>query len=867
MALQADVFHRCLQEAATAAKPALERCMDHAVAALQVAETQSMKAVERDELGLAWRELLRFRNGWCTQYPIDLLAAFNRPAHLATPGVVPVSRAVAPALAGADMFSLVDDTEVEEGIESSRLLQQVVPVVEQVLAELDSLMSSAQGLVNVSPEFNPVRPEVYAQTLRALLASAPVAPAIHALWIKHLAEPLGRELKRLYERLINMLELAQVRAASYRVLQTPASTGKIPGRAAGTATPGAANGEPGGEGDEDATEGGPIGYVSDEPIARVPSQYADLSNYEVKDALFQDFLFRGGSNANHGLAPSYYATIEEELIALKATSDSAHAALQPQPQPQPGGGDDTDHGYHGTRSDPRRPTLPATDAWEEPEAWEEGPGGPSRIVDVLSQLSSQVWGVYGRARERALVRTQLKKDATRVGQVLGMEVVKKLVNQVAQDPRLLVPVREAIVALEPSLLRLAMVDPRFFSEESHPGRRLMERVAQRSFKYNDEHNPQFDIFFHSVTEAFNALNALEIEDAKPFGAALTELQNLWDEQDQHEQSQRSNIRQAMQFAEERQAQADQIAFDMSLRADLEGVPGVVLDFLFGPWALVMAHARLTDTARQIDPEGYGSLVTDLLWSVKREATLKRPGKLITMIPGLLGKLHTGLASLGLDPRETEAFFSAVEKLHRPVLRLRRVRSRRDAVESDQAPLEAALAETESSDLSDILPATPEQRKAKAAGQPWLAPQELDKAGFEDTLPSGPAELSATPDDEPSSEAPDDGDGDSDTPPASSSDDDKHKAEEVLMGLREGSWVDLYSKRSWLRAQLIWASNRGTLFMFVSHGGQPHSMTKRSCIRLIKDRLLRPVETHGVVAHALDNLVREAAPVDAEGSAA
>jgi len=864
MALQADVFNRCLQEAATAAKPALEHCLDHAVAALQVAETQSMKPAERDELGMAWRELLRFRNGWCTQYPIDLLAAFNQPAHLAAQGATPVARMASPALAGADMFSLVDDTQVEEGIESSRLLQQVVPVVEQVLAELDALMSSAQGLVNVSPEFNPVRPEVYAQTLRTLLASAPVAPAISALWVKYLAEPLGRELKRVYERLINMLELAQVRAASYRVLQTPASTSKKPGRAAGTAAPGAAGGKPCAGDDDDEPGGGPIGYVSDEP--RAPSHYADLSNYEVKDALFQDFLFRDGSNANHGLAPSYYATIEEELIALKATPDSAPAALQP--QPQPGGGDDTDHGYHGTRSDPRRMTLPATDGWEEPDDGREGPGSPSRIVDVLSQLSSQVWGVYGRARERALVRTQLKKDATHVNQVLGMEVVKKLVNQVAQDPRLLVPVREAIVALEPSLLRLAMVDPRFFSEENHPGRRLMERVAQRSFKYNDEHSPQFDIFFHSVTEAFNALNALDIEDAQPFGAALTDLQNLWDEQDQHEQSQRSNIRQAMQFAEERQAQADQIAFDMSLRADLEGVPGVVLDFLFGPWALVMAHARLTDTARQIDPEGYGSLVTDLIWSVKREATLKRPGKLIAMIPGLLGKLHTGLASLGLDPRETEAFFSAVEKLHRPVLRLRRVRSQRDAAESDQAPLEVALAETESSDLSDILPATPEQRKAKAAGQPWLAPQELDNAGFEDTLPSGPAELSATPDDDKHSSEPSPGDdGSSDEQSAATGSDGERKPEEVLMGLREGSWVDLYSKRSWLRAQLIWASNRGTLFMFVSHGGQPHSMTKRSCERLIKDRLLRPVETHGVVAHALDNLVREAAPVDAEGSAA
>ncbi len=65
-------------------------------------------------------------------------------------------------------------------------------------------------------------------------------------------------------------------------------------------------------------------------------------------------------------------------------------------------------------------------------------------------------------------------------------------------------------------------------------------------------------------------------------------------------------------------------------------------------------------------------------------------------------------------------------------------------------------------------------------------------------------------------------------------------ESILAQLREGDWVDLYSKRCWHRAQLIWASSKGTLFMFVSHGGRPHSMTKRICERLIGDRYLRPV---------------------------
>ncbi|UUZ77885.1 DUF1631 domain-containing protein [Polaromonas sp. P1(28)-13] len=463
-----------------------------------------------------------------------------------------------------------------------------------------------------------------------------------------------------------------------------------------------------------------------------------------------------------------------------------------------------------------------------------------------------------------------------MGQVLGLEVVHKLVDQVAQDSRLLAPVREAIVALEPSLLRLAMVDPRFFNDEGHAGRRLIERVAQRSFKYNDEFSPEFLAFFEPVARAFNALNGLAIDDAQPFGTALAQLEYSWNEQDQLEANDRNSLLQTLRFAEERQTQADQIAFDLSSRSDLENVPRRVLDFLLGPWSLAMAHARLTDTRNQVDPLGFGSVVPDLLWSVKQEVTLQRPAKLIEMIPSLLGKLHTGLDLLGQDPRRMRRIFDLLMKLHQPVLKLRRLKSQRDAEESGLMALESGVMPLDTP--PEEPPAAPEHPRVEAAAPPWLGRDDLDAAGFEDTLPTDAADL--TPIDsldqleqeEPSTAPQDDG---FETPSAASSapapsgdapapEADANpvitpaQAEQTLLSLRAGSWVDLYSKHRWLRAQLIWASTKGTLFMFVSHGGQPHSMTKRSCERLIRERLLRPVDSHGVVAQALDAVASQVA---------
>ena len=556
---------------------------------------------------------------------------------------------------------------------------------------------------------------------------------------------------------------------------------------------------------------------------------ATLSNRQISHALLRDFLANGGGpQASQALPPSYYVEVERELVRLKAESQVV------------------------------RDIAPAPAI---PESYRELPpvDRPQRAVGVQSTLNSQVWGDYANSRERSLVRTQLRKDATRVAQVLGLELVRKVVNQIAQDPRLLAPVREAIVALEPSLLRLAMVDPRFFSEEQHPGRRLMERTAQRSFKYNDEFDPEFAAFFDGMSRCFNELNQGTIEDAKPFEAALASLEASWSAQDTLEADPRMQALRAMQFAEKRQAEADRIAWELGTRSDLEAVPAVVRDFLFGPWAMVLANARLVNGGKQIDPQGYLAVVSDLLWSVKPEVTLRQPAQLFERLPPLLGKLRAGLASLGHEPDAHEAFFQDLMTLHRPVLKLRRAKSRRDARESGVAPLAADEPIQSAVVIARAQDEQEEQDEPLIDSQPWMSARELNALGFQETMPTDMAGLwaeeeaasASAPLQEPQKAA---------EPVAQSAEPVDPQA--IVANLREGDWIDLYSKRRWRRAQLIWASSKGTLFMFVSRGGRPHSMTKRSCERLIANRLLRPIESRGVVQKAITAMARDAAPSSA-----
>jgi hypothetical protein len=782
----------CLNEAVARASRLAERAAEHAAAALDQEAVARTGPVDWREVQAAGRELLRLRAVWRDSFPPQLRALLEQP---------PKSRPAGDPPPRFSSLALVDDDEVTQAVESARLAQELMPKVEQALAELDPLMSAALGLDAVHPELNPLRPEVFAIALRRLIARSEMpSPAWPALWMRHLAEPVSHDLVHLYRAASKLLTQAGVQPAGYRLVTAPAplepASAPMPldgGRgAAGLSV--VATGAPAARGAGAPAHGGPVFSVA------TLSQWLHSAVAALRGPVLRDFL-RGGSAAralpvHEPLAPTYYARVEEELAALEARQD----------EPAP----DADDGRHHAH-------LPPVDR-------------PARLLGTESALSTDRWGAFAAPRQRSLVRTRLKQQAQQVGQALGLEVVRQLVDEVAQDPRLLAPVREAIVALEPALARQAMHAPQFFGDEQHPARRLLEGVAARSFRYNDEFGPDFQSFFEPVRTAFNALNRIDsLQDPQAFREALDELEAAWGAQDREQERGREQVLEAMQFAERRQAEAEQIAWELSHRSDLEGTPAVVQDFLFGSWALVIAHARLRAQGNELDPGGYLAVVPELLWTAKREETLREPARAFETIPGVLTRLRSGLDLLGQPAAENDSFFGALEKLHRPVLKLR-------AKHRKQAWQPSTLDEPLGQDLA---PAT--SRKPRPTEELWLAPGELQVCGFADTVPSDYAPLRPLEDFPPSQ------------PPAGQMADSAVDA--MVAGLREGAWVDLYSRQKWHRAQLVWAGTRGTLFMFVSEGRQPHSMSRRSLQRLLAERLLRPVDTGEVVQQALDALAQ------------
>ncbi len=399
-------------------------------------------------------------------------------------------------------------------------------------------------------------------------------------------------------------------------------------------------------------------------------------------------------------------------------------------------------------------------------------------------------------------REQLRRAAHGLDQSLALEVVALMVDNIRHDARLLGPVQDLVARLEPALLRLALVDPRFFSHKLHPARRLLHEITHRSIAFESVDSRGFSGFMEPLRDAVAPLEGGAIDNAEPFDHALARLVAVWDEPAGREQRQIARAVHALQQAELRAALAATIVREVLGRPDAVLVPSDVLDFLCGPWAQVVANARMHDRSGADDPGGYAGLIDDLMWSAQPALTHRDMPALQAMHDPLQQKLAQGLASIEYPLPETEAFFAQLSSLHQHGLG------------------QPSFADTEVADSEPRI--APAQSRWQDSDSAWLAPSEALVSGFLDL----PFDAAAGPD-------------------------------AALSGqLLVGTWVALSHEGSWARTRLAWTSANGSLLLFVDALGFVQSLSRRACEQLHVQGQLRIISTDPV-EDALDAVARTA----------
>lgn len=434
---------------------------------------------------------------------------------------------------------------------------------------------------------------------------------------------------------------------------------------------------------------------------------------------------------------------------------------------------------------------------------------PLLTLDHLHQLLVGNLEQSGAHAGSAMVRT------------LAAEVVTLLLRGITEDTRLLRPIRDLVQMLKEPLLQLARSDPRFFADRQNPARQLLDAITVRSLAYTSEQEAGFGSFARHVLEAVKSVQAFgpKLSEQLPaalqrFNAAVTPAlipsQGL--------------ALQTLVRVEQRNLLAERIADAFEVRADFAGAPGPVRRFVTGPWAQVIAHARLSTETGQT-PDGadapalrFLAVLPDLLWSSQLAQASRNRQRLVKIIPHLLRTLREGLDTIEYPRAQSELFFQALMGLHEAACKTQHL---------GQGGHQAGA------DLDDERPSEHRAREP----EPWIRETEARESGF-----MNDTEMLPMPDF-------------ADTQRLTS--DWQELTPMAAAVLRVGAWIDLQENGQTQRCQLTWASPHGSIFLFTAPQGRSVSLSRSGLDRLQRAGLLRVVAEHGVVDDALDSVARQA----------
>lgn len=662
-----------------------------------------------------------------------------------------------------DQLEKMDESQVQERVEFARLLQLVQRTALGPLNELNACMCALLELDHIKPERNPLRPQIYLTVLQDAMRQLNLPIQVRIGWARHLAAPIGEALKASYAA------LAQ-RIRSYGVVPLPLApeVGKPPAAAHGPATaPRKSEADPASRGSSVLT------------LDRLRELLAAQTTQDVApdEAVTQFSGVLDWSDAVAPAAPRESPT-EEPTTDFASTIPAAFEALQ---------------------------NMNQTD-------------------DMIARLSQRKGTLVEAAGKPESARQTLRRSCQNPDQVLSFEVMVQMIDTLINDTRLLKPIRDVIQNLEPALLRLVLVDARFFSNKQHPARRLLQEITQRGLAFASADQPECALFIRSLHRYVNPLSRIQIDSAEPFDLALFNLNNMWSEQlVQSQQTVQQAVR-VLNRAEERNLLAEKICAALEQIPDMQHVPAPVVDFLCGPWSQVMAAAELDNTSGAEDPGGYKDLVNLVLWSAQPELTRQDLGKLTKLVSRLLSKLREGLSLIDYPAVKTSLFFDVLMKLHQQAFR--------------------PAADGPATRISPFMANEPVGHKH------WLAPEEAKASGFmdmtDDTPRKGPVQ------------APAQASGpmlDSVLPLAARSA--PAPALPSLDTMTVGAWVEIAIKGSWQRSQLSWISPQRTMYLFTGAHGQTQSMTRPSLENLLAHNALRLVSDQSMVDGALDEIVHTA----------
>jgi hypothetical protein len=261
-----------------------------------------------------------------------------------------------------------------------------------------------------------------------------------------------------------------------------------------------------------------------------------------------------------------------------------------------------------------------------------------------------------------------------------LDLLARVFETVLLDDSIPPAARELLQALQLPVLKAALLDKRFFFEEAHPARRMVDLLSRMGWEqHKDGDDPVFQAMRRSVAQVADS----DAGAGAGFEQAVAGLEaSLAQEEDMQREALVAPVASALKqekLSVAGRAARDAVALRIAAGLAEEGedehvheragdIAEVLSGFLEQRWTTVLTFAYSIEDDKPGAVGNATRAMDELIWSVKPKATQEQRKTLIARLPRLLATLNKWLDAIRWQDAERLRFFARLAEYHASIVR-------------------------------------------------------------------------------------------------------------------------------------------------------------------------------------------------------
>ncbi len=270
------------------------------------------------------------------------------------------------------------------------------------------------------------------------------------------------------------------------------------------------------------------------------------------------------------------------------------------------------------------------------------PGGMAAMTQPMDYSPQVVHQVMGAVRDRA---AEFKKKASSASEKAIIEVVALMFQSILNEDRLPPSIRVWFARLQVPVLRVALAEPEFFNNMTHPARQLIDRMGSCVLGF-DAATINGTALEAEVRRIVQVIEQYPETGSRVFQLVFEEFERFITKSLAESKGAQKIVGVAQQV-EQRETLAVQYTIELRDMLKEMQIRDEIREFLFKNWAEVLAVSAVRNGLQHPETVALKRTAADLVWAASAKPHRSERAQVIQNLPVLLQNLRHGLSLTGV----------------------------------------------------------------------------------------------------------------------------------------------------------------------------------------------------------------------------